>query len=83
MFSSFEFTISFRVKSEKDIPVFYVSFENPKKMENVQKLECKDKLQKYINVYQTYRDNLTFVYYVRVTFFMLHDRKYRFASSMH
>jgi len=32
-----------RVKLDEDIPIFYVSFKDPKKMENVQKLECKDK----------------------------------------
>lgn len=36
---------------DKDIPIFYVTFENPKKMETVQKLECKDKSWKYTNVY--------------------------------
>jgi hypothetical protein len=41
--SCFEIHGSFSVKSEEDIPIFYVSFENPKKMENVRKLECKDK----------------------------------------
>lgn len=44
MYSYFEIHGLSRVKSEEDIPIFYISFENPKKMENVLKLECKDKL---------------------------------------
>ncbi|KYN42299.1 Leucine-rich repeat-containing protein C10orf92 like protein [Trachymyrmex septentrionalis] len=30
-----------KVKMDEDIPIFYVSFENSKKMETVRKLECK------------------------------------------
>jgi len=28
---------------DKNIPIFYISFEHPEKKETVRKLECKDK----------------------------------------
>ena len=45
--------ILIRVKMDKNIPIFYISFEHPEKKETVRKLECKDKSWTHITLMLT------------------------------